>query len=178
MALGALALALPITAVLAQTAQQAPRGAMRAPMADMTRQQAQARAEQHFARMDANQDGKVDAADRTARHAARFDQLDTNRDGALSREEFAALQGDRADRRGNHRMGQRGDRGHHGARAGQPVAVDRATFVARALERFDRADANRDGTITTAEHQAMREARRAEWRAQRQQDRAGSAPVQ
>ncbi len=61
---------------------------------NLTRAEAQARAEHLFDKLDVNHDGKLDEADRAARDSQRineiFDRLDTNHDGKISREEFAA----------------------------------------------------------------------------------------
>jgi hypothetical protein len=43
---------------------------------------------------------------------------------------------------------------------GEAGFITAEQFRARALARFDRADANRDGTLTVAERQAQREQRR------------------
>lgn len=155
LALSAAALTLSGAAV----AQNAP-ARDRAPAADMTRAQAQARAEARFARMDANQDGTLDQADRQARRGNMFDRLDTDRNGSISRAEFEAMAEKRADRAGkrmagNQRATARAERG----------PVTRQAFVDRALTRFDRADANRDGTVTIDERKAAREGMRGEWRA-------------
>ena len=56
----------------------------------MTRAEAKAHAEEAFAKLDVNHDGKLDKADRTARIAAHFDAIDTNHDGTISRDEFIA----------------------------------------------------------------------------------------
>lgn len=56
----------------------------------LTRLEAQSRAEKLFDRLDINHDGKLDAADRTARLSAIFDKIDTNHDGVISRDEFLA----------------------------------------------------------------------------------------
>lgn len=77
------------------------------PMKDMTRAEAQARAEKMFDKMDINHDGKLDKADREAREAKHFDAMDTNHDGQLSRQEFIAAHD--AMREG---MKQRMGRGH------------------------------------------------------------------
>lgn len=84
LALGASLIAIPALA--------APMGAKMDPNAEWTRAQAEAQATERFAKMDANKDGKFDAADRTAmraqREGARFAALDANKDGSVSRAEF------------------------------------------------------------------------------------------
>ena len=150
-----------------------------------TRAQAQQRAEAMFARMDANNDGKLDQADRDARRAQRseaaFTRMDANRDGNVSRAEWDAAQQARQTRM-NERRQQRGqqageaggERRGHGMRGGRGghhmggmmrggdrnATVTREQFVANALARFDRMDANRDGTVTAEERQAARQAMR------------------
>lgn len=151
-------------AAIAQTAQEAP-AKSRAPMADMTRAQAQARAEARFDRRDANRDGTIDQADRQARRGQMFDRIDTDRDGAISRAEFDARTEQRAERRGKRmaRMERRG--GYRAMMHAARGPVTRQVFVDRALSTFDKADANRDGTVTVAERKAAREALRTQWRA-------------
>jgi Ca2+-binding EF-hand superfamily protein len=102
------------------------------PMGDktVTRAEAQAKAEEHFAKMDVNKDGKLDAADRAAFMGQAFDKLDTNKDGAISRDEFAA-----------------------GRKDG---AVSKDEFVAGHLKMFDMADTNQDGKLTPQERKAAR----------------------
>ena len=148
-------------AAMAQTA-PAP-GKARVPMADMTRAQAQARAEARFARMDANQDGTVDQADRQARRGRAFDRIDTDRNGSISRAEFDAQAAKRGDRRAG-----RMDSKRQGQRAMMDAArgpLTRRAFLDRALTMFDKADANRDGTVTVTERKAARETMRGQWRA-------------
>jgi Ca2+-binding EF-hand superfamily protein len=136
----------------------------RAPMADMTRAEAQTRAEAAFQRMDANQDGTLDQADRQARHAQMFDRIDADRNGSISRAEFDAMHAKRAERRADKpAAGKRMERRRAMSDAAGPIT--RQAFVNRALGMFDRADANRDGTVTVAERRAAREALRGQWRA-------------
>lgn len=157
-------------AAIAQTAPAAPAKA-RAPIADMTRAQAQARAEAAFARMDVNQDGTIDQGDRQARRARMFERMDTDRNGSISRAEFDAMHAqrgeNRAERGGKQRMARTaGVAGGKRAMMGAPRGpVTRQAFVDRALSMFDKADANRDGTVTVAERKAAREALRSQWRA-------------
>jgi len=146
---------------------------------DITRAQAEERAGKMFDRMDANKDGKLDAADREARQQARFDRLDTNKDGSISREEFAARRdrtrtapdGQKADGKrfgGRHHGGwHRGGHGGMGMMKQGAGPVTRAEFVAAHLARFDAADTDRNGVLTTQERQAQREKMRAEWQAKR-----------
>ena len=202
------------TAALAMSgaafAQPAP-GMHRMPMGDVTRAQAQQRAEQMLARMDANKDGTLNEADRAARKAAVFDRLDSDKDGqvtkaemsaahsaregkwegreskrdakrpamtdaqkaerhaahfarmdtdgsgAISRAEFDAMKGMRGGK-----MGKRG--GHRGMMAKADGPMTQQAFVARALTRFDKADANKDGTVTQAERKSAIDAMKAKWK--------------
>jgi Ca2+-binding EF-hand superfamily protein len=149
--------------------------------ADMSRSAAEQRAAEAFRRMDANCDGKVDAADREARHKAHFDRIDADGDGSLSYAEFAAMHGkqggERAGRSGKHdgpRMGMRGMRGGHamgmrGMTEAEDGTLTQAEFTAAALARFDAADADRNGTLTAAERKAQRDQMRSQWRERRGQ---------
>jgi Ca2+-binding EF-hand superfamily protein len=146
--------------------------------APVTRAEAQAKAQERFARMDANKDGKLDQADREARRAAMFDRLDTDNNGQISRAEFDAAATSRGERGGKKGWGGRGGGRHHGGMmmgkmADGNATVTQAEFVQKALERFDAMDANRDGTVTKEERQAARQAMRENWK-----NRAGqSAPT-
>ncbi|WP_133365949.1 EF-hand domain-containing protein [Qipengyuania sediminis] len=175
-----LALSLSIAALTvsgAAAAQSAPRQAAKP---EMTRAEAQQRAEARFARMDANRDGTVNEADRAARAAARFDRIDADRNGSISRAEFAAMQelrGDRRDARAE-RRGPRAERGaeRRGAMRERMLArgpVTQAAFVERALTLFDRADADRNGTVTQAERKAARDTFRQQWQQRRGAGRQG-----
>ena len=160
-------------------AQSAERGPGRG--AEMTRDVAEQRAAQMFARLDANADGELSSADRDARANARFDAADTNSDGMISREEFAAIREMRGERREKRRAA-RAERGaERGAQAGERLArregrrgmrcarailgqadadsngtVTQAEFTSAMLARFDAADANNDGTVTREERRAAR----------------------
>jgi hypothetical protein len=146
--------------------------------ADMTRAQLQQRTTEMFAKLDLNHDGKLDAVDqelfnkqRTAEQAqrqeARFEQLDTDKNGSLSRAEFnAGLEQTRERLADGGKAGKRG--GKPGGPGGPGLAkldgakpMTQAEFTAEALARFDRADANHDGTVNAAERQAQRAERRA-----------------
>ena len=214
--------------------------------AEVTRDQAVARADQRFARLDANQDGRLTVeearqgnqarsarrearrADRQAqrqgqgqRHNRRFDRIDTNRDGQISREELAQRRAQRGARQGQaqrpgggqgqgmlrldtnndgqisreefaqrralrgERRGQSAERGAQRAERraqraerragrqaermfGQDGVITREEFRARALQRFERLDANHDGRVTMAERREVRQRLRAERRSRRQ----------
>jgi hypothetical protein len=150
----------------------------------LTRAEAVAKAEARFARADANRDGFVTPEEASARReAARpageprdprgdaFARLDANRDGQLSREEFearGAMRGPRGEGfRGHGRHGGFGGRGLERLDADHDGRVSLAEARAKALEAFDRADANRDGVVTPEERHAAREAMRARFQARR-----------
>lgn len=164
----------------------------------VTRAEAQAHATQMFAKLDANKDGKIDAADRAAQRAERqatmFAAIDADGNGSISKVEWdqhgadrAAKRAERGDKRADaagapgegksHGMRGPGKRGgHHGMRGGMmgkadangDKAITQAEFQTAALARFDAADANKDGKVTPEE----RKAQRGEWRAKR-----GAAPA-
>lgn len=179
LSMGAALVALP---VLAAPADQARSGDLGDKV--VTRVEAQARAAALFAKLDVNKDGRLDEADRQARRAAMrdklFDRLDANKDGSISKAEWdqaaAAREAKRAEwrekrsERGARATGEGGPRpkmrGHRGRVHGEAAKpVTQAEFVAAALTRFDRMDANKDGKVTPEERQAFRQAMRAKRRA-------------
>lgn len=130
----------------------------RAERSDLTRAQVEERTAQKFARMDANGDGKLDAADREARRKRSFDRVDADGDGAISFTEFTARRDARAE--GGERKGPRFGRGGRAmartADTDSDGAVTRAEFAGAALERFDRVDADKSGAISRDERRAAR----------------------
>lgn len=131
----------------------------------LTRAEALSEAREHFARMDANKDGKLDAADRGSRHqqmaGAMFDRMDADRNGSISREEWnsgaarlAEADGKREELRHMLRMG-RPARPMMGDTDGDR-AISAQEFEARAMKRFEEADADKDGTVTMAERMTAR----------------------
>lgn len=161
----------------------------------LARTEAQAAATAQFAKMDANKDGKLDAADRAAKRAERqakmFASLDADSSGSISKAEWDQHSADRAAKRAargekraasgeageGKRHGMRGHRGGHHGMGGRMMgradtdgdkAISQAEFQTAALARFDAADANKDGQVTAEERQAQRSA----WRAKR-----GAAPA-
>ncbi len=165
--------------------------------ADVTRQQVIERADQRFARLDVNNDGRAtpeearQAMQQRREQAAgrRFERLDANRDGSISRAEFDQARSHRQEHRAERRAdrgpgagmrggrrggpGMRGMRGERGQRLfGEQGFVTREQMRERALARFDRLDANRDGTLTAAERQQARGQMRERFR-QRMQEQSG-----
>lgn len=146
--------------------------------ADVTRQQAIEHADRMFDRLDANDDGRVTSEDGEARRAERrerradrlFERLDLDRNGSITRAEVdqaraqhSERRAERGERRGmrGHRAGRRGAFGIRAQRLlGEQGFVTAEQFRERALARFDRADANRDGTLTAVERRDAREQRR------------------
>ncbi len=112
----------------------------------------QPRFAEHFARMDANGDGYVDARDRELRGKQRRDEwfakADTDKDGKLTRAEIDAAD---AHRRAQfqQRMQARGAERFAAADANKDGRISReeAKSRPRLAERFDQLDANKDGFL-------------------------------
>lgn len=149
----------------------------------LTRAEAQAHAAQRFAKMDFNQDGKIDAADRIAKRAdmqaKKFASLDADGNGSISEAEWnaqvaerTAKRAERAEKRAAAGESRKGKRGGHYAMGGRMMGkadtngdkvISQAEFQTASLARFDAADANKDGQVTAEERQAQRSA----WRTKR-----------
>lgn len=169
---------------------------------DMTRAEATTMANTMWTKLDVNQDGMVNQADRDAKRAARFDRMDANKDGSISRDEFAA--GHRGGMGGHQRGGHAGMNheggpemagemnhgkhgGKHGRRGGMRMgmmmmhmadankdgSVSRAEYDAGVTQHFDMVDTNRDGTITKPERQAAHAAMKARMETMRAAPAAG-----
>lgn len=137
--------------------------------APKTLAEATTKADAMFDRMDANNDGKIDAADRAARQARMFDRIDTDKNGSISKAEFAAMHEMRGERRGAASTGGAHD-GHRkgGGMMGKMAdtngdgTITRAEFDAGVKARFAKLDTNGDGTVSAAERTAARDQMRAE----------------
>ncbi len=162
---------------LAQPTGDAPRRG-----AATTRAEVIQRSDAAFARLDADRDGRFTREEAQARGQQRreqlrsrmFERLDADNNGQISREEFAQARRGRGMRgpgpmagagpEGPRGPGMRGGLRHGpgmrmgmGSRLfGEAGFITAEQFRARALERFDRADANRDGTLTAEERRARR----------------------
>ncbi|PZQ22364.1 MAG: hypothetical protein DI569_08650 [Sphingopyxis macrogoltabida] len=156
-------------ALIAVPAIAAP-GAKGDPNATLTRTDAQTRATEMFARLDANKDGKVDQADRAARHAERqakmFERLDTDKNGSISKAEWDQHGADRQAKRAERgeKRAQRAEagegkrhamRGGDGKRGGHRMGGHRMGGPGGWMK----ADANGDKAITQAEFVAASLAR-------------------
>lgn len=156
----------------------------------MTRAEVSDRSAERFQRMDLNSDGVLDLADRELRRERRIARLDTDGNGAISAAEREAAKQARQERRAELRAqrgvdGEKRGRGMRGTRrsgmrgGGMMARADsngdgRITlqeFQTHALSRFDRADADSNGTATLQERRAARQAMRAEMQERRQQRR-------
>ena len=182
------------TAALAQ-----PGGETTGPMtrADVTQKSADM-----FQKMDLNSDGVLDLSDQELRRQQRIAKIDTDGNNAISKAEREAArearQAKRAEWReergiegerrgfGKRKMRRGGMRDHHGRGMGGGGMAMRADadgdgrvslqeFQTQALARFDKADANSDGTVTAEERKAAREAHRAAKRERFEQRRAARA---
>ena len=127
---------------------------------------------------------------RTERRTRMFDRLHANHDGNISRDEFGQAAARRGERRaeggpgGRHHRGMgrfrgpppggpeggpapAGPGGPGGRMFGEQGFVTLEQMRERALARFDRADANHDGTLTAAERREARGQRRERMRERR-----------
>ena len=112
-------------------------------------------------RADANRDGTITRAEMVAEADARFAAMDTDKDGKVTAaERDAARDAMRAQRRdGAGGGGARGGGGmgmSMGMRGDPDGVLTRAEAVQRAGARFDRLDANRDGSLDAGELAAAR----------------------
>ena len=166
------------TAAIAQPARQGRNGAARPAE---TRAQVIERARQMFGRLDRNRDGAItqdelaergerglrnrsaqaDPAVRAQRTDRRFARMDVNRDGAITRAEFDQALARKPGQRGGERQARGGGAGMRGAmlRVADSNRDSRVTLqelTAAALQRFGRADLNRDGIVSPEERTQVR----------------------
>ena len=142
----------------------------------VTKAEAMAAADAHFAMMDANADGTLNEGDKAAMLAKRFAAIDTDKNGAISQAEFAAAhdmrgerRADRREKRMEHRkMGKRHKR--EGGRDGRmdimaradsngDKAISQPEFRAAAEAHFAKEETKKDGSITPDERKAGRKGR-------------------
>lgn len=129
---------------------------------------------------------------RTQRQTRMFDRLDLDHDGSITREEMTQARAQHQGRRGGEGHAERGPRpggpggpgmrGHRGPRHGGPGGpgmrgerlfgaqgfATRDQLRERALARFDRLDADRNGIVTGAERQQARQQMRQRMEQRRQ----------
>lgn len=139
--------------------------------ADVSRARLVQRLDAQFAKLDNNKDGTISAAERqdvrSDRVEKRFKRIDADGNGSVTLSEMKAAHGRRGGAPGEQRPDGAKHRVHHGhgrgfVRAGLDANKDgqisKAEFQSKALERFDRADADRNGILTAAERQQARTA--------------------
>lgn len=134
---------------------------------NLTRAEVTAAIDARAARLDANRDGQISPAERQAQRQQRldrrFDRIDADGNGQISKAEWQASREKRGEMRGS--RGKRGGMRHgmgmgmRGAMADKSMNV--ADMKARALQWFDRVDADKDGVVTKAERQQAMAAHRA-----------------
>ena len=136
-------------------------------------------ADARFTKMDVNNDGTLNQADRAAKVKEHFATMDADKNGAVSEPEFVAAHEARiakhedrremrSERKGPghkaHRMGGRGKGGGMRmlamADTNGDKSVTQAEFRAAAEARFAKFDANNDGSISADERKAQRQGMR------------------
>ena len=160
--------------------------------ADVTREQALARADARFARLDADRNGSITRqemragrqslrAERQARRQARIAQVPAERRARIAErmeqrtarleqrtqrraERRARMQAMSPEQRAQMRAQRQAQRGERRGMFAGGGTVSREQFRARALQRFQRLDANRDGRVTVAERREVRQQLRQERR--------------
>ncbi len=135
----------------------------------ITRAEATAALNQHFAMADTDRNGTITDTERQAMRTRmmqeRFAKMDTDGNGQLSQQELMAA---RDAKRGAKGDGMRG-------RMGRMMSGDmtREQFLARPMAMFDRVDSNKDGQITPAEREAAKDAMHKRWEARKDKRNAG-----
>ena len=124
-------------------------------------------------RLDANNDGVIDRAEaaKAPRLAGKFDQLDKNKDGKLSAAERPQMHGMR--HRGGMRGGHGRMMAADTDKDGRISRAEAQAMQAKAGDRFDAMDFNKDGYLDRADMQARMAQRRGECFAKADADRNG-----
>lgn len=129
------------------------------------------------ASLDLNGDGAVDKSEaaKSPRLAAKFAELDADKDGKLTRQEMWR----HGDRKHDGRNGPRGEGGRDFMAkldTNKDSRISRAEAAAgegKLATRFEQMDANKDGFIDRADHEARAKQRTDEWFARADTDRDG-----
>ncbi len=121
-----------------------------------------ARAAEHFAELDADGNGIFSRDEAEEQAAQRFSEADTDGNGSLSEEEAIAMHEARREERHEARQARREERreerregSHHAERftqhAGEDGIIDMSEFSEHALQRFEGADLDENGSVTATE---------------------------
>lgn len=130
----------------------------------VTKAELTASLQERFAKMDLNGDGKITKEERDQLREKRFDdrfaKMDADHNGQISKDEMKVAHEARGERRGGPDGPGKRHHGRMGMKGGGMMGADkdgvitREAFMARPLAMFEKADANKDGTVTAEEAKA------------------------
>ncbi|MET0545683.1 MAG: hypothetical protein ABWZ40_05170 [Caulobacterales bacterium] len=103
---------------------------------------------------DANKDGRITQAEVQTARADHFAKMDVNKDGFLDASELAKMSkmhDGKGGHRGHHGMGMRGERDADGK-------MTKSEFMAKSEGRFAEMDFNKDGVVDKTDHDARKQA--------------------
>lgn len=114
--------------------------------------------ERTLQRLDTNKDGAIGQDEARDAGEQRFARLDANGDGVLSQSEFTALpQGREIDAEQVEKVKAWRQKAFETMSAGNPQGITREAYLARAGQRFQTVDADKDGRITRDEVKAAKQ---------------------
>lgn len=114
--------------------------------------------DQTLQRLDTDKDGAIGLGEARGAGEQRFTRLDADGNGVLSQAEFITLpQGGQVDAERADKIKAWRQKAYDTMAAGNPQGITREAYLARAEQRFQSVDADKDGRITREEAMAARQ---------------------